>query len=240
MVTGPARGRMELLPRIVCDSTGDAELPFTLRRLQFPLRPAWAISINKSQGQGVEGRLGIYLPTPVFSHGQLYVAHSRSTASVNVRVFAESYEDQQRKLPLGAGSDAAALYTLNLVDQTLLSDEAGTVAAATEQPITIPADSVDGVVSPDVSSRMAAEVCEQHRLATVSPDPLSMPGPSRSSLAWPSGHATCHPYAADEWASAEVGMPCACGGGAVTAALLEERGPDDLEYESEGEAATQA
>eukprot|EP00973_Karenia_brevis_P070274 9767735-Karenia_brevis.AAC.1 len=28
IVTGPARGNIELLPRIVCDSTGDNELPF--------------------------------------------------------------------------------------------------------------------------------------------------------------------------------------------------------------------
>eukprot|EP00973_Karenia_brevis_P011577 1567278-Karenia_brevis.AAC.1 len=41
IVTGPSRGNVELLPRIVCDSTGDDDLPFVLRRLQFPVRPAW-------------------------------------------------------------------------------------------------------------------------------------------------------------------------------------------------------
>ena len=114
IVTGPCKGRIELLPRIVCDSTGDSELPFVLRRLQFPLRPAWAISINKAQGQTVSGRIGIYLPTPVFAHGQLYVAASRATLAANVRVLVENDDDRQRKLHLG--DDRAAVYTLNLVD----------------------------------------------------------------------------------------------------------------------------
>ena len=71
IVTGPFRGNVEVLPRIACDSTGTTELPFILRRIQYPLRPAWCITINKAQGQTIPERLGIYLPTPVFSHGQV-------------------------------------------------------------------------------------------------------------------------------------------------------------------------
>ena len=33
-------------------------------------------TINKAQGQTLQ-RVGIYLPTPCFTHGQLYVAASR-------------------------------------------------------------------------------------------------------------------------------------------------------------------
>ena len=61
IVTGPFRGCVELLPRISCDSSGDTELPFTIRRHQFPIKLAWAMTINKSQGQSITERLGILL-----------------------------------------------------------------------------------------------------------------------------------------------------------------------------------
>ncbi|XP_055308166.1 ATP-dependent DNA helicase pif1-like [Sitodiplosis mosellana] len=52
------------------------DMPFSFKRLQFPIRIAFAITINKSQGQSME-ICGINLEYPVFSHGQLYVTCSR-------------------------------------------------------------------------------------------------------------------------------------------------------------------
>ena len=66
-------------------SPTDSDLPFQLKRVQFPVLPAFAITINKSQGQTFD-RVGIYLPDPVFSHGQLYVAFSRATSKEGVKV----------------------------------------------------------------------------------------------------------------------------------------------------------
>ncbi len=62
-------------------------LPFQMHRHQFPVRPAFALTINKAQGQTLE-HVGVYLETPVFSHGQLYGALSRAGNPNNVWVAA--------------------------------------------------------------------------------------------------------------------------------------------------------
>ena len=45
---------------------------------QYPLKPAWAITIHKSQGQTFE-RVNIHFGRGAFAHGQTYVALSRCT-----------------------------------------------------------------------------------------------------------------------------------------------------------------
>ncbi len=51
------------------------------------------MTINKAQGQTIP-HVGIYLPNPVFSHGQLYVAISRATARSNLKVLAATTNDE--------------------------------------------------------------------------------------------------------------------------------------------------
>lgn len=63
------------LPRIDLTSK-EGEYTFTLRRRQYPIKPAFALTINKAQGQTLQ-RVGVYLPTPVFAHGQLDTAITR-------------------------------------------------------------------------------------------------------------------------------------------------------------------
>ena len=54
-----------------------------LKRHQFPVCLAFALTINKAQGQSVK-HIGIDLCVPVFLHGQLYVALSQATSSQNI------------------------------------------------------------------------------------------------------------------------------------------------------------
>jgi len=67
-----------LLPRIKL-TTADDDLPFTLQRIQFPVRLCFAMTVNKSQGQSLK-HVGVDLHSSAFTHGQLYVALSRVTS----------------------------------------------------------------------------------------------------------------------------------------------------------------
>jgi len=79
-----------LIPRITL-SSDDSQMPFKLCRRQFPVRVAFAMTINKAQGQTFD-RVGLLLRQPVFSHGQLYVAFSRVRKLEDIKVKIEHGE----------------------------------------------------------------------------------------------------------------------------------------------------
>ena len=73
------------------------------------MRPAFAMSINKSQGQTFNN-VGVYLPKPVFSRGQLYVALSRLGQRDGIKIMVK--KDGRKEMTVDAPAD---VYTDNVV-----------------------------------------------------------------------------------------------------------------------------
>ena len=75
ILTGDFHGESCVIPRITLTPTNNP-FPFKFGRRQFPIRHAYVMTINKSQGQTLN-RAAMVLPEPCFAHGQLYVVFSR-------------------------------------------------------------------------------------------------------------------------------------------------------------------
>jgi hypothetical protein len=116
ILKGKTLGERVFIPRVDLIPSED-EFPVTIRRRQFPVRLAFAMTINKFQGQTFE-KVGIYLPSPVFSHGQLYVAFSRSKSKKNFKI---KVEDTERQGKIKANSDR--LFTINCVYREILEEQ---------------------------------------------------------------------------------------------------------------------
>ncbi|OMP14190.1 DNA helicase PIF1, ATP-dependent [Corchorus olitorius] len=91
IVTRNNIGKKVLIHHIVMSPT-DSKWPFTLLRRQFPLKLCFAMTINKSKGQTFN-HVEVYLPKPVFSHGQLYVAVSRVTSKEDLEILVAESEN---------------------------------------------------------------------------------------------------------------------------------------------------
>ncbi len=83
-------------------------MPFSVCCCQFPVRPAFVMTINKAQGQTLK-MIDIFLPKPVFTHGQLYVAMSRIGCLEGVKLLVtDEWEDAHEDAHVG-------VYTRNVV-----------------------------------------------------------------------------------------------------------------------------
>ena len=101
IVTGSHCEKRVYIPRIRIVPS-DADLPFQLIRRQFPVRLAFAMTINKAQGQTIP-HMGLYLSDHVFTHGQLYVALSRVQSKDNIKILVRK------------GKKDGGVYTKNIV-----------------------------------------------------------------------------------------------------------------------------
>ncbi|GJJ71445.1 ATP-dependent DNA helicase PIF1 [Entomortierella parvispora] len=107
--TGEKAGQQVTLCPIYHPTFEDGSTPVPITRLQFPIKPAFAMTINKSQGQTLN-HVAVFLSQRVFSHGQLYVALSRCTNPDNLKVFVAD----------GAVKGQEGTYTRNVVYRQVL------------------------------------------------------------------------------------------------------------------------
>lgn len=87
VLNGNKVGKKVCIPRmsIIPSESG---LPVKIQRRQFPVCVCFAMTINKSQGQTL-AQVGVFLPRPVFSHGQLYVAISRVKCRDGLKLYVD-------------------------------------------------------------------------------------------------------------------------------------------------------
>jgi len=93
ILTGDKIGDIVFLNRITlyCENV----YPFTFKSRQFPIKLAFAMTINKSQGQTFH-RVGIDLCKDVFNHEQLYVAFSRVRSWQALKVYFGTQRDNKQ------------------------------------------------------------------------------------------------------------------------------------------------
>jgi hypothetical protein len=82
------------------------------------------MTINKAQGQTIPN-IRVYLPEPVFSHSQLYVALPRATTRSNIRILAVPPAEKDMSKGKGKGKEnkksIKGIFTKNIVYKEVLT-----------------------------------------------------------------------------------------------------------------------
>ena len=112
IIDGPSKGKRIFIPKFKLREI-DYECGYKIERFQFPVSLGYALTINKSQGQTFN-QIGLELQTPVFSHGQLYVALSRVRSFNNLKIRVLSTQEQGKK------TNVQGTFTKNIVFREIL------------------------------------------------------------------------------------------------------------------------
>jgi Helicase len=95
LIGGDYDREITLIPHVTLSpSTTGLNFAIKLNRRQFPIQLAYVMTIHKLQGQSLN-QMGIDLRKPIFAHGQLYIAFSRTTSPDRIKVLLSS--DNQTK-----------------------------------------------------------------------------------------------------------------------------------------------
>ncbi|CAA0385757.1 putative DNA helicase [Arabidopsis thaliana] len=85
IIAGNKHGKKIWIPRIASYPT-ETNFPLQMRRTQYPLKLAFAMTIDESQVHTLS-KVGLYLPRQVFSHGrQMFVAISKVKSRAGLKV----------------------------------------------------------------------------------------------------------------------------------------------------------
>ena len=92
-MNGPQKGHILFIPRIPM-SPSSTTFPFVLTRVQFPIKPCFSITANKSQGQTLR-KVGLHLEhKEFFAHGQLNVSLSRVQREDDIKIILPEKTDR--------------------------------------------------------------------------------------------------------------------------------------------------
>ena len=117
ILRGPNRDKEFIFNRVTFRPSENCKDPIRIVRVQLPFRLAFAMTINKSQGQTFD-KVGLLLKEPVFSHGQLYVAVSRVRSFDSLKIVVVDIPAGVKRQ--GEIEGYEGVYTKNVVDRSVL------------------------------------------------------------------------------------------------------------------------